>query len=109
MGVAALELGSRQKLEELQRNCQRSLQNLEGSDSRPLIAFEESVGEGLQERKENVSGNQRKDDPFYEVAMLKTQWKMENIPDKLVDLTKEICSQNDEGAAWFLLAAYGKM
>lgn len=44
MGVA-LELGSRQLLERHRRNCLRSLQSPEGSDSRVLEAFVWDVGE----------------------------------------------------------------
>lgn len=36
-------------------------------------------------------------------------WKIENVPDELGDLSKEISRQSVESATWFLWAAYGKM
>lgn len=45
-------------------------------------------------------------DGTFSNTVIAVMWKVENA---LSDIAKEISRQNFEGAAWFLLAAYGKM
>lgn len=73
------------------------------------MVFDKAVDEDLQESKVNVIRNLRKEYPCYvETETLATLshgviWKVENVPNKLADLTKEIFNQSVESATWFFL------
>lgn len=69
--------------------------------------FEQAAGWGLKESKKNLieKGGQRTllNVGAESLATLSSSvtWKMENVPEELGDLTKEISSQSVEGATGF--------
>lgn len=79
--------------------------------NRSPMVFDKSMGEDLQESKVNEIGNLRKECPCYTMAEILTTLShgvelcgnVENVPNEVTNLTREISNQSLECGTWFFL------